>query len=89
MKRLILSAVISLIPMVCWCLYLNMVIQRAVCIESGGLWLGLYQGCDLVVDEGFYSLTISPISAAILVGIWLSLVALISLVLKRFKVLGS
>ncbi|EGG93795.1 hypothetical protein IMCC1989_734 [gamma proteobacterium IMCC1989] len=46
--------------------------------------MGLYQGCDVAIDEGHYALTISPVSAMILVAVWLLLFWLVSVVLKRF-----
>jgi len=89
MRKWALSAVITLIPIVCLLVYFYSAIQRAVCLESVGLWLGLYKGCDLVLDEGYYSLTISPISVAIFVVVWLLVVWLVSLVLKRFQVFNK
>ncbi len=85
MRRWILSVVIALAPIVCVVIYFYRAIQQAVCLDSGGIWSGLYQGCDLVIDEGYYSLTISPISAVIFAVIWLLLFFLISIVLKRFQ----
>lgn len=86
MKRWMLSVVISLIPIVCVLFYYYRVIKQAVCLESGGLWLGFFQGCDLTFDEGYYSLSVSPVSAVILVAIWAVLVWVVSLVFKRLSV---
>jgi hypothetical protein len=88
MKRWILAASIASIPLVCVAIYFYMEIQKAVCLQSYGIWLGLYQGCDLAIEEGYYALTISPIYAVTLAAIWLLLFLLISIVLKRFKFLN-
>ena len=84
MRKWVLSALISLVPLVCLLVYFNRVIQRAVCLDSGGLWLGLYQGCDVPIEQGYYHLTISPISAIIFLIVWALLIFLISIALKRF-----
>jgi hypothetical protein len=89
MKRWILAALIALIPLVCVVIYFYVVIQEAVCLQSGGIWSGLYQDCDLVIEEGFYALTISQIYAVMLAAIWLLLFLLISIALKHFKVLSK
>ena len=88
MKRWILAASIASIPLVCVAIYFYIEIQKAVCLQSYGIWSGLYQGCDLAIEEGYYALTISPIYAVTLAAIWLLLFLLISIVLKRFKFLN-
>ncbi len=89
MKRWILAALIALTPLVCVVIYYYVAIQKAVCLQSGGIWSGLFQGCDLVIEEGFYALTISPINAVMLAAIWLLPFLLISIALKYFKVLSK
>ena len=87
MRRWILSVLLSLIPVVYLLFYFYGNIQHAVCLSSGGKWLGIYRGCDLAIDQGFYSLTISPFFAVIFAAFWLLLALLIYLVLKHFRVL--
>jgi len=85
MKKWMFSVLISLIPIVCLLAYFSRVIQQATCLDSGGIWLGLYQGCDLPIEPGYYHLTISPISAVIFFAVWFLLIFLISIVLKHIS----
>jgi len=89
MRKWVFSVLISLVPIVCLLAYFSRVIQRAVCLDSGGLWLGLYQGCDLPIEQGYYSFTINPISAVIFLAVWFLLIFLISIVLKRLSGLSK
>jgi ABC-type multidrug transport system permease subunit len=89
MKKWVFSALISLIPIVCLLAYFSRAIQQAACLDSGGIWLGLYQGCDLPIEQGYYHLTISPISAVIFLAVWLFLIFLISIVLKHISNLSK
>jgi uncharacterized membrane protein len=85
MRKWVFSVLISLIPIVCLFTYFSRAIQRAVCLDSGGLWLGLYQGCDFPIEQGYYYLTVSPVSAAIFLAVWFLLIFFISIILKRLS----
>jgi hypothetical protein len=89
MKRWVLSVFISLIPLIVVAIYYYQAIEQAICLNSGGSWLGVFKGCDFPVDGGFYSITISPISGIIVFSVWLLVIFLISSILKRFKILSS
>ncbi|WP_299775909.1 hypothetical protein [uncultured Pseudoteredinibacter sp.] len=87
-KRWALSVFISMIFGVGIIAYYHLTIKKAICLSSDGVWSVFYEGCDISVEGGFYSITISPVAMATILAIWLSLIALFYLLLGRFHSLG-
>ena len=82
MKIWIVSGTVSLIATTILSACIYHFIQRDMCLDSGGRWLYLVEGCDGAIYENtFY--VISPIAIAALSIAWLVIYWLISLGCKK------
>jgi protein-S-isoprenylcysteine O-methyltransferase Ste14 len=81
LKRLALS--ISLLPLVLFVLYIYLSVFEAICISYGGAWLGVFEGCDILIDEGFYAMHISPMYFFVFIVLFLVLMVASNLFLKK------
>jgi hypothetical protein len=60
-------------------------VSKGTCISSGGAWLGMFEGCDILIDEGFYAMHISPMYFVIFV-VFLVLMVASNLILKKLGI---
>jgi hypothetical protein len=84
MKKWITSGVVSGFFIACLLAYLYGFIQQDKCLDAGGRWLGLVQGCDSGTYESYY-VVVSPVSVIVLVAIWFLLSWLVSIIYKQFQ----
>ena len=84
MKKWIVSGGVSGFFIACLLVYLYQFILQDKCLDAGGRWLGLVQGCDGGTYESYY-FVVSPASTIVLVFIWLALSWFVSLIYKRFQ----
>lgn len=83
----IVSASLSSVFTFSMLIYLYQLTKKDICLDSGGQWLGFFQGCNGAVDEGYYA--ISPIAIVILVIFWIFLTWIISYIYAYFRKVNS
>jgi hypothetical protein len=86
LKRLALAFSISFFPLGLFVLYIYLSVSKGTCISSGGAWLGMFEGCDILIDEGFYAMYISPMYFVFFMVVFLVLMVASNLFLKNLDV---
>jgi hypothetical protein len=86
LKRLALAFSISLLSLGLFVLYFYLSVFKGTCISSGGAWLGVFEGCDILIDEGFYVMHISPMYFVFFMVVFLVLMVASNLILKKLGI---